>query len=289
MPERPFASVVVPAHNEEARIGACVESLLALDYSRERYEVIVVENGSTDGTARVLERYGNRVRLLRHPRPSRAEARNAGLEAARGDLVAFVDGDCVADPGWLRAMLEPLEGRDRVVVAGDVLVPPEAGWVERFADRVHDQRAAVGFNPPYASTASCAMATAPLRAAGGFDPRFQLGSDVDLSYRLHEQGWSFVHQPAAVVFHPGEKSLGDLFRLGVRHGRQSILPTVRHAALLRRTGQARRRRRLFADVARGLANLARAPSRTALCELVFVTGKATGKLTGAMRLRRLAA
>jgi GT2 family glycosyltransferase len=202
-------------------------------------------------------------------------------------VVAFVDGDCVADPGWLRAMVEPLQGRDRLVVAGDVLVPPEAGWVERFADRVHDQRAAVGFDPPYASTASCSMATAPLRAAGGFDVRFRLSSDVDLSYRLHEQGWSFVHQPAAMVFHPGEESLWALFRLGVRHGRQSISHAVRHAALLRRTGRPRWSWAPYGDVARGAARLARKPSRDGVCELVFVVGKAAGKLSGAVRVRRL--
>lgn len=289
MPESlPFASVVVPVCNEEARIGPCIESLLRLDYPRERYEVIVVENGSADGTARVLDRYADRIRVLGRGRANRSAARNAGLDAASGEVVAFVDGDCVAEPGWLRAIVEPLATGTRVVVAGEVLAPPGAGWVERFADRVHDQRAAVGYDPPYASTASCSMPLAPLRETAAFDVDVVRNEDVDLSYRLYDEGWSFVHQPMAVVYHRGAESLWRLFRLGFRHGHHSIRALNRHAPLLQRLGHPRWSWAPYRHVARAFAGLLCAPSRGGLCELVFVTGNVAGKLTGGVRFRHLA-
>src|SRR5688572_8958532 len=96
----PFVSVIVPVLNDEARIGGCVAALLAQDYPRERYEVIVVDNGSTDRTYEVVRGYP--VTLLSEAQiRSSFAARNKGMREAVGEIFAFTDSDCTPAPQWL--------------------------------------------------------------------------------------------------------------------------------------------------------------------------------------------
>ena len=101
------ASVIVPVFNGADTIGECLASLLALDYPPSGFEIVVVDNGSTDGTAAVVAGLGGRVRLLHEPVRGASAARNRGVRAARGRLVAFTDADCAVEPHWLARLVEP--------------------------------------------------------------------------------------------------------------------------------------------------------------------------------------
>ncbi len=96
-------SVVVPLYNQEPHIEQCVEALLAQDYPEEDYEIIVVDNNSTDGSVDIVRRYP-RVTLLSETTQGDFAARNRGLEAACGEIIAFTDSDTAPEPGWLRAI-----------------------------------------------------------------------------------------------------------------------------------------------------------------------------------------
>src|SRR3712207_160037 len=98
----PYVTVIVPVYNDAGRVGSCLAALEAQTYPRQRYEVIVVDNGSTDATPAVVQSF--RVRLLfeRQVRSSYA-ARNAGLAEAKGVIIALTDSDCTPTPGWLAA------------------------------------------------------------------------------------------------------------------------------------------------------------------------------------------
>lgn len=104
MSEQPFVSVVVPVFNGAKIIEDLLLSLLALDYPAERHEIIVVDNGSTDHTRQIVERYPVRLLEERETRGP-AAARNKGITHARGDIVAFTDADCVADRDWLKMLV----------------------------------------------------------------------------------------------------------------------------------------------------------------------------------------
>src|SRR5207249_6282517 len=95
-------SVIIPAYNAAGTIGACVESVLA-ERTRERYEILVVDDGSTDGTGEIAARYP-RVRVLRQSNAGASAARNLAAREARGWILCFIDADCVATPGWLDAL-----------------------------------------------------------------------------------------------------------------------------------------------------------------------------------------
>lgn len=103
---RPLVSVIVPAYNAERYIGDAVDSILGQDYPHK--EVIVVDDGSTDGTVARLHEYGDRIRLLHQPNSGAAAARNRGLAAARGEYLAFLDSDDIWLPGKLTAQVEHL-------------------------------------------------------------------------------------------------------------------------------------------------------------------------------------
>src|SRR4029450_1606055 len=98
----PSFTVVVPVRNGEATIRACIESLVAQQYPADRFDIIVVDNGSTAGTAQIVAPYPLTVVQCDTLGPS--PARNAGVWHARGEIVAFTDADCVADTGWIAAL-----------------------------------------------------------------------------------------------------------------------------------------------------------------------------------------
>ena len=94
---------MVAVHNSVTTIAECVASLLALRYPRRRLEVVVVDNGSTDGTRDVLTAFGNDVRVLSEPIRGASAARNRGIRDARSQMIAFTDADCTVEPDWLWA------------------------------------------------------------------------------------------------------------------------------------------------------------------------------------------
>jgi glycosyltransferase involved in cell wall biosynthesis len=128
-------SVVVPVHNNSVDLRNCIESLKALDYPRERYEIIVVDNSSTDDTAAVATSMG--VTCISETQfQSSYAARNTGIKAAGGDFIAFTDSDCVVDKGWLKA-IDGASGDQMVgCLAGEILSVKPITTVERFSENI---------------------------------------------------------------------------------------------------------------------------------------------------------
>ena len=127
-PVRPPVTVLIPVFDEEAAIAAKLDNTLALDYPRERLEVLVVSDGSTDRTAEIARAYGDRgVRLLELPRRGKAHALNRGAEAARGEILAFTDATALLAPGALIALVEPFADPAVGGVCGNKRVRPRGG------------------------------------------------------------------------------------------------------------------------------------------------------------------
>ncbi len=268
------ASIVVAVHNGESTIGRCIESLLELVWCTP--EIVVVENGSTDGTRRVLDGFGDRIRVIQESKRGPAAARNAGIRAATGDCVAITDADCVVDRQWLSNLTEPLAD-PRVGVAGGRIESVEpCNRIERFGDRIHDHHAAIeGFERPYVISMNWASPKSILFEAGLFDETLLRGSDVDLSWRIHSLGYRLVYVDGAVVRHRNESTWRGLFNEGLMHGagseRVHARQGIENAGEMNRI--ARRIGRRFGSLVSG-----RGISRfDALCSIVFDAGKVVGK------------
>lgn len=224
----PTISVVVPVYNGEQTVATCIESLLEQTYPTERYEVIVVENGSTDATSDVISRYP--VSLLHSPVRGPAAARNLGLSQSQADIVAFTDADCVAHPRWLAELARLyVDDPDVAGVGGAILAytHSERTAVERFLDEhppLINWVSSADQYLPHLLTANASYRRPFLYRAGGFNPHHLAADDVDLSWRLQvEFGAKLAYAPKAVVYHHHRATQGGLARMYRRTGFVEIL------------------------------------------------------------------
>lgn len=215
MPELPTVAVVVPVRNGEATIRTCIEALLAQDWPREALELIVVDNRSTDATRAVLAEYPVRVLEERGVQSAYA-ARNRGVAASHGDILAFTDADCVPDRGWVRALAAALQADGVGLAAGSI----EAWRSERLVERYQAVRALRAERAvrhpvlPFAQTANAACPRALFDAVGGFDAACRFGGDLDFCWRVQRRtGMRLVYASAAVVRHRHRTTWRGLFAL----------------------------------------------------------------------------
>ena len=201
----PFVSVVVPARNAEGELGTCLASLKRLHYPASRHEVVIVDNGSADGTAGVVRQHA--VRCVPEARGGVGRARNTGIAASRGEIIVFTDTDCAVSTTWLRELVEPV--RDpRVGGVGGAIVPyPPETRTQRYAARRMSHSQLRPMSHPvraFAMTPNVAFRRDDLIRIGGFDTRFPGGGweDADLCWRLTGQTQLEIrYAPRAVVFH----------------------------------------------------------------------------------------
>lgn len=218
----PTVSVVVPVLNAAGDIERLIESLLALDWPAEALERIVVDNGSTDETERIVSRHP--VKLLKETgkRCSYA-ARNRGIAGAAGDWIAFTDGDCSVNPNWLRELLLPEHPETVGAVAGELEAVELATPVQRLTERYGIMKHAVTMHHksiPCFSTANVAIRKSVLDRLGGFRDESRYFGDMELSWRMHlETGSQLAYRRSAVVRHRHRRTYAELYRQGVQHGR----------------------------------------------------------------------
>lgn len=226
-------SVAIPVRNRPAELRRCLEGLAAQDFAPEWYEVIVVDNGSTDDTARVAQECGARsglaLRVVSEPEPNRCRARNRGAAEARAPWVAFLDSDCVPEPGWLCELAQTIRNlnpEERVAaIAGPVHAAPPVTTVEAYIARRRwiDQEKFLTpgrrFSPPFAATANLAVRRDVYLELGGLDPELHVaGEDADWCWRAATAGWSLAYAQAAAVVHTHRATLGGLWRQSYHYG-----------------------------------------------------------------------
>lgn len=201
----PFVSVIIPAYNAATTIGKCLDALQHQTYPRERYEVIVVDDGSRDATAAVVQGYGVSYLYQRNTGP--ATARNRGAQAARGGIILFTDADCVPALDWLEEMAAALKPAEVAAVKGVYRNGGKSLWT-RFAQiefleryRLLARHAAIDMIDTYAAGFKKDI----FLAFGGFDTSFPVpnNEDTDLSYRMSRKGCKMVFNPNAIVWHLG--------------------------------------------------------------------------------------
>jgi glycosyltransferase involved in cell wall biosynthesis len=220
-PSVPFVSVVVPVLDGERTIGDCLRSLCAVEYPEERREIIVVDNGSRDASAAIIRRFP--VSCFEEPRRGPANARNRGVAASRGDIIAFTDADCVASTQWLHELIDAF-GAGVGGVAGEILPYPPRTPAERYAARIRHlspQRYLGRAVLPFAVTANLAFRRMVFDTIGGFDPAAPRGGEsTDFCTRfVRGTGLRLRYAPRAAVFHRHRQTAWALFRQQFGYGR----------------------------------------------------------------------
>lgn len=233
-------SVVVPTHNRAERLGRLLASLREQTLAPEAFEVIVVDDGSSDGTQRLLDAEGAKggltLKAFRSDEPrGPAAARNLGWRAASAAVVAFTDDDCVADPGWLVAGVSAAEANPGSIVQGRTDPDPEE-W-DRYGPFSHT----IQIPEPTAWFETCNVfyPRQLLERHEGFDQRLRSGEDADLAWRAIESGAAHTFAGDARVLHavlnPGP--VGRIRRTGLRADAVAAMarhPELRHRHVWRR-------------------------------------------------------
>lgn len=234
----PRISVVVATYNGASTLRGCLDSLKQQRYPD--YEIVVVDDGSTDDTASILAQYDGLVVVSQENRGLSA-ARNAGIQAARGDIVAFTDSDCVADPDWLYHIALALTRSRLAGVGGPNLTPREENPLHRC----------VGYAPGHAThvlldeelaehVPGCNMAfwRHALLAVDCFDPQYRkAGDDVDVIWRLQDRGYTIGFAPGAFVWHHRRSSIGAYLRQQRGYGEAEALLLRKHPQRFNDRGQ----------------------------------------------------
>jgi glycosyltransferase involved in cell wall biosynthesis len=222
-------SIVIPALNEEKMIGRCLESLASLAFARERFEVLLVDNGSRDNTVAIAESFQERLnlRILQKTNVRISALRNLGAGAATGDIVAFLDADCLAPVDWLDRIVElALEGAG--VLGAHYLLPTHSSWVGRTWHRY--QEAPKSGEVSHVPAGDLIMRRDDFLRIAGFDETIQTNEDYELCDRARKAGMQVRAFPRIGVVHLGTaQSLRVFFRKQAWHGTHVIKVFLRDA------------------------------------------------------------
>jgi cellulose synthase/poly-beta-1,6-N-acetylglucosamine synthase-like glycosyltransferase len=221
----PFVSVVIPTLNCRNDIDACLAALEIQDYPRDRFEVIVADNGSTDGTREHLEKTW--VKLCLCSQRGRARALNAGLAVARGEIICTTDLSCLAAPDWISTVVSDFDNPEVGCVAGDIklLKTGVSNRVIDFQERSNYMSPMLALNRqqlpfmPFADGASASFRKQVFDEIGGFEDSFIKAADVEICYRMFTlTRYKILFDYRLMMWEPGEPTLGALLHQRYRMG-----------------------------------------------------------------------
>ena len=216
--------MVIPVHNRPHEITECLESLQKLDYPPEKLEIIVVDDASTDHTAAAAA--GFPVRLIRLAQNRGASyCRNRGALAARSEILAFIDSDCLAGAFWLRDLTPAFAGPAVGIVGGAVEGHFERSGLDRYEQAKSSLRVARRYTVSkpagdsfYVPSCNLLVKRSAFLQVKGFNQDLHVGEDVDLCWRVQDLGLRVVFQPGGEVFHKHRSRIKDFCRRRFQYG-----------------------------------------------------------------------
>src|SRR4051794_8118764 len=213
----PVVSVVVPVRDGARDMGGCLDALPA-QRGAPPYEVLVVDNGSTDSTAATVLAHPSAPTLLTESRPGSYAARNAGITVAVGSILAFTDADCTPTPTWLAEAVAALDSAE--LAAGRIAMHRSARptVVERYDRAVYLRQEDLVRDHGWAVTANLVLRRSVVDDIGPFDPALPSGGDREFCLRARAAGHRLVYAPDAVLGHPPRTRIRELWTVNLRIG-----------------------------------------------------------------------
>ncbi len=227
-------SVIVPTYNRLDRLKRVLSALEKQTYPRESFEVIVVSDGSSDGTAEFLKAYSSPILLEGHHQANQgpAAARNTGIKMARGAYVLFLDDDVVPSENLIQEhMASHRRWGEKSVVIGTMLSPddfkysPWVDWEQYKLAGYYEGMVSGRYKPSprLFYTGNGSVARRWLIESGGFNPTFRRAEDIELAYRLEILGLEFYFEPGAAGFHYAERSFDSWLDTPYQYGRNDVI------------------------------------------------------------------
>jgi len=268
LPRVPKVSVVVCSYNGAATLRGCLEALQKVDYPD--FEVMVVDDGSKDSTQSIVAEFPL-VKNILQPNRGLSVARNVGMQAATGEIIAYTDSDCMPDSDWLYFLVSTLLHSSYAAVGGPNLNPPAQGPIPAAVAACPGAPTHVLLSDTEAEhIPGCNMAywKSVLEEIGGFDPEFRTaGDDVDLCWRLMQAGHRVGFSPSALVWHHRRFTMQAYFRQQKGYGEAEAMLRFKHMQYFDPQGSAR-----WKGVIYGLPRFERVFHRPIIYHGIFGTG-----------------
>jgi GT2 family glycosyltransferase len=246
LPRAPFVSVIVCSYNGGSTLASCLDSLGKLNYPG--YEVILVDDGSTDDTSYIAAQFPW-VRYIHQSNQGLSQARNTGGAAAKGEVFAYTDSDCMVDPDWLYYLVGTLVSGDYAGVGGPNVTPPAKNWIQACVAAAPGGPSHVLLTDVVAEhIPGCNMAFYrwAFEGVGGFDTEYRkAGDDVDFCWRIQQAGWVIAFSPTALVWHYRRFTLRAFLKQQDGYGEAESLLRFKHLIFFGPTGTAKWRGQIY--------------------------------------------
>jgi len=205
----PFVSIIIPTYNRKNQLKKCLDSVLRIDYPKEKYEIIIIDDGSTDETYAFLKEEQSKVpnfKIFRQENKGCAAARNLGIKNAKGEILFFTDDDCLVEKDWTVQHLKHYSN-EKVGGVGGILCPNKMNYIEEYKIAIYldeytqymevtDAKSGRGL-----ATCNCSYRKEMFEITGLFDEDFITGADPEFSKRIMIKGYKIIKDPNIKVHH----------------------------------------------------------------------------------------
>lgn len=239
----PFVSIIIPVMDRAEELGRCLDSISRLRYPKEKLELIVVDDGSRDNSKDVAASFGAVVLDSGGTGTGPAAARNCGSNAASGEILAFIDSDCIASPEWLEELVGLFDDPEVAAVGGLVDGMHTSSFLDRYELVMssltlgnRERSGQQGDDTFYLPSCNLLMRSSAFREAFGFNPEMHVGEDVDLTWRLRDTGHRIIYMPKGRVGHEHRNAFSSFmkrrFQYGTSEAMLQILHPIRHKKMI---------------------------------------------------------
>lgn len=230
MKDAPFVTVVVPTFNREKLLKNLLDSLHNQSYPADKLEIIIVDDGSKDGTGQMVEEYqkgpNRNLKYFFQQNKGPAAARNTGIRNSRGSFIVFIDDDCIASSNWLEEMIGGFDDFNVAGVGGRIKTIATKSIISEYCSYIGVMEKPImqADTVKYLVGANSSFRKEHLNAAGWFNETIPLGGeDLDISFRLERAGYKLKFNPEAVIYHLHRQTLKELLVTFFKYGKGSAI------------------------------------------------------------------
>ncbi len=231
----PFVSIIIPVMDRAEELGRCLDSISRLLYPKEKLELIVVDDGSRDNSKEVAASFGAVVLDSGGTGTGPAAARNCGSRAARGELLAFIDSDCIASPEWLEELVGLFDDPEVAAVGGFVDGMHTSSFLDRYELAMssltlgnRERSGQQGEDTFYLPSCNLLVRSSVFRGASGFNPEMHVGEDVDLTWRFRDSGHRIIYMPKGKIGHEHRNAFFPFLKRRFQYGTSEAMLQILH-------------------------------------------------------------
>lgn len=224
LPENIIISVIVPTFNRSIQLKKCIDSLMTQSYNKNKFEIIIINDGSTDNTINFLESIKTipNISIINQDNKGPASARNQGLKKSKGDYIAFIDDDCIASRDWLLELTSSLPQDPKIAGIGGKIHGLSNTIIDKFIENdIYLFKHQINrTNTDYIVTANSLFKKEALMRINGFNENFMIagGEDNYLSYQLIKKGYTIIKTEKAIIYHHHPNSIISFYKTSYKYG-----------------------------------------------------------------------